>query len=195
MNHTALVLVGASHLRNMARLFNPADWQVHDLTTPEWRITEHTVKTKTAEIAKLGEQTDLEKATVILQPYDNSVYLVGGTGGTKSLPARGMDGCYNIRGELLVADKAGIKDLSDKLVPLICALCGAKKLFLSPLSRYWLDPCCPNPEHLINYKSPGYLPKLGAAIASLKDFVRDTLYTRHTSNFHILCPNKILGIG
>jgi hypothetical protein len=36
---------------------------------------------------------------------------------------------------------------------------------------------------------------LGAAIALFKDFVRDTLYTWHTSNFHVLCPNKILGIG
>jgi hypothetical protein len=89
-----------------------------------------------AEIAKLSEQIDLEKATAILQLFDNSVYLVGGTGGTKSLPSRSMDRCYHITGELVVADKAGIKDLSGKLVPLICALCGAKKLFLSPLSRY-----------------------------------------------------------
>jgi hypothetical protein len=29
----------------------------------------------------------------------------------------------------------------------------------------------------------------------LKDFIRDSLYTRHTSNFRVLCPNKILGIG
>jgi hypothetical protein len=106
-----------------------------------------------------------------------------------------MDGTYHITGELVVADKAGIKDLSGKLVLLICTLCGAKKMFLSPLSRYWLDPCCSNPEHLTNYKSPGYLPKLGSVISSLRDFVRDMLYTRHTSNFRVLCPNKILGIG
>jgi hypothetical protein len=54
------------------------------LTTPGWRITEHTIRTKTAEITKLGEQIDLEKATVILQLYDNSVYLAGGTKGTKT---------------------------------------------------------------------------------------------------------------
>jgi hypothetical protein len=74
-------------------------------------------------------------------------------------------------------------------------MCGAKKLFLSPLSRNWLNPCCPNPEHVTNYKTPGYLPRLGMATSALKDFVRDTLYTRHVSNFRVLCPNKILGIG
>jgi hypothetical protein len=34
---------------------------------------------------------------------------------------------FHVPGELLVADKTGIKDLSNKLVPLIRAMCGAKK--------------------------------------------------------------------
>jgi hypothetical protein len=95
----------------------------------------------------------------------------------------------------MVADKVGIKDLSGKLFPLTRALCSAKKLFLSSLSRYWLDRCCANPEHLSNYRSTGYLPKLCAAISALKDYVRDMLYMWHTSNFRFLRPNKILGIG
>ncbi len=95
----------------------------------------------------------------------------------------------------MVADKAGVKDLTNKLVPLILALSGAKKLFLSPMSRYWLNPCCGDPTHLVNYRVDGFLPRLGAATAVLKDFIRDSLYTRHTSNFRVLCPNKILGIG
>jgi hypothetical protein len=100
-----------------------------------------------------------------------------------------------VHGEFLVAGKAGIKDLSNKLVPLICALCGAKKLFLSPLSRYWLGSCCHNQEHVTDYRAACYLPKLGAAISALKDYVQGTLYTRHMSNFRVVCPNKILGIG
>jgi hypothetical protein len=36
---------------------------------------------------------------------------------------------------------------------------------------------------------------LGSAITALKkEYVRDTVYTRHTSNFRVLHPNKILGI-
>jgi hypothetical protein len=35
---------------------------------------------------------------------------------------------------------------------------------------------------------------LGSAITALKEYVRDTVYTRHTSNFRVLWPNKILGI-
>jgi hypothetical protein len=85
-NHTALVVIGASHLRNVASLISTSDWQVFDLTTPGWRITDHAINKKTDEIIKLGEQIELEKATVILQLYDNSVFLVGGTGGTRHLP-------------------------------------------------------------------------------------------------------------
>jgi hypothetical protein len=29
----------------------------------------------------------------------------------------------------------------------------------------------------------------------LKEYIRNSLYTRHTSNFRVLCPNRILGIG
>jgi hypothetical protein len=195
MNPTALVLIGASHLRNMVRLLDTPGWQVFDLTTPGWKITELSVRQKTAEIVSLGKSVDLEKATVILQLYDNSVFMVGGAGGTKSLPTRDSAGRYHICGELLVADKAGIKDLTSKLVPLIRALNGARKVFLSPLSRYWLDPCCPDPDHLTNYRKAGYLQSLGSATNVLKEYIRDSLYTRHSSNFRVLCPNKILGIG
>jgi hypothetical protein len=194
-NRTALVLVGASHLWNVASLIESQDWQVFDLTTPGWRISDNAVKKKMDEIIRLGEQIELDKATVILQLYDNSVFMVGGTGGTRHLPARDATGVYHVDGELVVADKAGVKELTSKLAPLIRALGGAKKLFLSPLSRYWLNPCCSDPGHLTNYKEPGYLRKLGGAIAALREYVRDSLYTRHTSNFRVLCPNKILGIG
>jgi hypothetical protein len=77
MNRTALVLVGASHLRNLARFLDSPELQVFDLTTPGWKITDSNVKEKTAEIVNLSKEIDLENATVILQLYDNSVFMVG----------------------------------------------------------------------------------------------------------------------
>jgi hypothetical protein len=132
---------------------------------------------------------------VLLQLYDNSVYLVGGAAGTKSLPKRDSKGVYHVVGALVVADNAGIKDVTNKLVPLVRALESVKKLFLSPLARYQLDPCCATEGHVTNYQTPGYLARLGAATASRHDFIRDALFKRHTSNFRVLCPNKMLGIG
>jgi hypothetical protein len=157
----------------MARLFDASEWQVYNLTTPGWRISEQNVKKKTAEIVNLGEEIELEKATIVLQLYNNnSVFLVGGSGGTKSLPIRDSAGHYHINGKLLVSDKAGIKELTAMLIPLIRALCGAKNIFLAPLSRYWVDPCCGDPAHLTNYRSAEFLPKLGAATSVLKEYIR-----------------------
>jgi hypothetical protein len=124
-NHTALVLHGASHLRNMARFFDTQELQVFDLATQGLRIYEYNMQTKTSEITKLGEQIDLEKVTVIRQLYDNIIYLVGGAGSIKCLLVRDADGLYHVNGKPVVADKATIKDLSGKLVPLIWALCRA----------------------------------------------------------------------
>jgi hypothetical protein len=78
MNRTALVLVGASHLRNLARFLETPELQIFDLTSLGWKITESNVTSKTAEIVSLGDQIALENATIILQLYDNSVFMVGG---------------------------------------------------------------------------------------------------------------------
>jgi hypothetical protein len=88
----------------------------------------------------------------VLQLYDNSVFLVGSAGSTKSLPTRDSASYYHSNGKLLVEDKASIKDLTSMLVPLIRALSWAKKIFLAPLSRYWVNPCCGDLTHLTNYR-------------------------------------------
>jgi hypothetical protein len=86
MNRVALVLVGASHLRNLARFFSTREWQVFDLTTRGWRISEQSVEKKTAEVAMLCNRIEKEKATVIFQLSNNSMYIlykVGSAGETK----------------------------------------------------------------------------------------------------------------
>jgi hypothetical protein len=43
-------------------------------------ITDENIQHKITEIAKIAEETDLEKATVILQLNDGSVYMVNDSG-------------------------------------------------------------------------------------------------------------------
>jgi hypothetical protein len=88
-----------------------------------------------------------------------------------------------------------VKELTGTLAPLLKLLGGSKKLVLTPMARYWVTPCCSDPEHLTNYCTPGYLPRLGEAVASLRDHIRDALFTRRVSNFRVLCPNKMFGMG
>ncbi len=71
-------------------------------------------------------------------------------------------------GSLVVADKAAVKDLVHQLTPLLKALGGARKIFLTPLARYWVAPCCNNPSYVVNYHTGGFLPRLVAAVVGLK---------------------------
>jgi hypothetical protein len=64
-----------------------------------------------------------------------------------------------------------------------------------PLARYWLKPCCDNPDHHTNYSSSSYLPNLGASVFRLREFIRDSLFTKRSSNFRVICPNRMLGLG
>jgi hypothetical protein len=56
---------------------------------------------------------------MILQLFDNSVYMVDGKGGVKKLPAKDSASTYQIDGSLTVADKAAVKDLVDQLSPVL----------------------------------------------------------------------------
>jgi hypothetical protein len=96
---------------------------------------------------------------------------------------------------LQVADKPAVKEMTTLLVPLLKALGSVKKAFLAPLTRYWVKPCCEDPNHHLNYTAATYLPALGASVFRLLEYIRDSLYTRRTSNFRVVCANKLLGIG
>ncbi len=50
-------------------------------------------------------------------------------------------------------------------------------------------------NHVDNYKEQNYLPKLNIAISGLRDFICDSLYIRRASNYRILCPNNMIGLG
>jgi hypothetical protein len=121
--------------------------------------------------------------------------MVGGPGGGKRLPGKDRSGTYHVDGSLVVADKPAIKDLVHQLSPLLQALGGSWKIFLTPLARYWVNPCCSDSGHVINYHTPGYLPKLGTAVTALRDYIRDALFVKKIYNFRVLCPNKMIGVG
>jgi hypothetical protein len=146
-------------------------------------------------IQELASEVNLDNATVILQPFDNSVYMTGGPGGEKRLPVKDDAGTYHIEGSLVVADKAAVKDLVQQLTPVLKALGNSRKLILTPLARYWVGPCCGDPTHTVNYRTASFLPRHGDAIASLRDSIRDALFVKKVPNFRVICPNRMIGVG
>jgi hypothetical protein len=195
LDRTDLVLIGGSHLSNVAKNINQEHWKITDLTRPGLRINSDSVLKLVEKIHELANDIDLDSATVILQVFDNSVYMAGGPGGVKWLPSKDRGGTYHIDGSLVVADKAAVKDLVHQFAPVLKALGNSRKLVMTPLARYWVAPCCGDPAHTVNYRTVGFLPRLGDAIAGLRDSIRDALFVKKVPNFRVLCPNRIIGVG
>jgi hypothetical protein len=139
----------------------------------------------TALVTATAAKVNMDSAMVILQLFDNSVYMVGGAGGEKKLRGRDFTGAYHFDGSLTVADKAGVKELVSQITPLLQELGDCRKIFLTPLACYWVLPCCSDLLHTTNYHSSGYLPKLGGAVFTLRDHIRDS-FSRGKSP--ISCP-------
>jgi hypothetical protein len=195
MDRTDLVLIGGSHLGNVAKNINQEHWKITDLTRPGLRINSATVPVLVERIQELASDINMDKATVILQIFDNSVYMAGGPGGEKRLPVKDRSGTYHIEGSLVIVDKAAVKDLVQQIAPVLKALGNFRKLVMMPLARYWVVPCCGDPTHTVNYHTAGFLPRLGDAIASLRDPIRDALFVKKVPNFRVLCPNRMIGVG
>jgi hypothetical protein len=129
-----------------------------------------------------------ENCMVVLQLFDNSVYQVGGPGGVRYLPEIDQYGHYHITGSLQIADKGAVKEMVGLHAPLFKVIGQLRKLILTPLARYWLKPCCENPEHHTNYSASTYLPALGSNVFRLREHIRDALFTCRTRNFRVICP-------
>jgi hypothetical protein len=148
-----------------------------------------------AEVTDMATRVNMEGATVILQLLDNSMYMVGGRGGETRLPGKDRHGLYHIDSSLVVAGKPIVQDLISQMGPLIRALGTSRKIFLTPLARYWVCPFCNDPGHVTNYRTVGYLPRFGEFVYALRNHVQDSLFTRKVPNFRVLCPNHMIGMG
>jgi hypothetical protein len=105
-DRTDLILIGASHLGNIARHVNQERWNGVDLTRPGWRVTSDNVRDLVSEVTATAASINMDNATVIVQLLDNSVYMVRGPGGETRLPGKDRQGRYHVDGGLVVADKA-----------------------------------------------------------------------------------------
>ncbi len=115
MDRTDLVLIGASHLSNIAKHIDIEKWKVTDLTRPGWRINKETVEAMTAAVTAMAAAVNWDTATAVLQLFDSSIYLISKPCGKKRLPRKDRQGIYHINGSLMVVDKPTVKNLVQQL--------------------------------------------------------------------------------
>jgi hypothetical protein len=125
-------------------------------------------------------------ATVVLQLFDNSVYIVSKPGGEKQLPRKDHHGTYHIDGNLTVADKPAVKNLVLQLTPLFKELGACKKIVLTPFAGTGSDraaathPITPNTRRRPIFHLWGTLCTLSVTTSA-------TACTQGTSRISVCC--------
>ncbi len=94
--------------------------------------------------------TGIHPETVILQLFDNSVYLGESEDGVTAPAERGPAGNFHIEGEILLAGKDQLRRLFALCEKLIKSFKHCRILMITPLARYSAGPCCDNPQHMPN---------------------------------------------
>jgi hypothetical protein len=93
------------------RHFDSDTWKITNLNRLGWQTTVDTVAEMVDTVSSTASEVEWNTATVILQLFDNSVYMVGSPGGKKKLPSKEGQGTYHIDSSLVVADKLTVKEL------------------------------------------------------------------------------------
>jgi hypothetical protein len=73
---------------SLAKNINPEHWKIADLTRPGFRINGRTVPDMVDRVSELSNSINIDNATVVLQLFDNCVYMAGGPGREKRLPSK-----------------------------------------------------------------------------------------------------------
>jgi hypothetical protein len=192
---TRVILVGASHLQRLSEHLDCEKWRIVDLTRPGWRITDQSVRDLATDVEDAMMDAEMDNSIMVFHLLDNNVYMVDKPGGEKCLPSKGQDGAYHIDGKLCVAGRDTVKELFCAVLPIIKAGGDCRKIILSPLSRYWVAPCCCGSGHHVNYNDPGYLPGLGDSVYRIRDHLRDLAHLKRIRKYRVFCPNRLIGMG
>ena len=158
-----LVLIGASHMRRIAKELRTAGVEVIDLSVPGWTASKEKIEHLTAELSGLA----LTSADVVVfDIWSNSVYLGSDEDGFPAKPTRSaVDGIYHLAGNLQVAPKGVSQRILQDCTPMFDASASAGVMVAVPIPRYLTGKCCGDESHITNFGSPDYLDEVGKVSA------------------------------
>ena len=167
------IMVGASHASRTADALAASGQTVTKLTQPGWRIT----RPKVADMAsKLHQLLKKEGAdyTVVFEMLDSNFFLAKTEeGGMVPICWRGSR-VYHVDGDLVFAPKELQYSVFRDAIPLLEVAGGRKTIILSPIPRYLVLGCCPDPDHAGNRSSQNFRCGLESAVISAERTSRIT---------------------
>jgi hypothetical protein len=121
-----------------------------------------------------------------------AVFFSAQEDGSRSLPVKDpADNIYHVPGKLEVADHQVLKKLVHMTVPLLRAGGECEKVIMSPLPRY-IKRCCGDPDHITNKKEKSFAEILGNSLASMRDTIRDVVFSKKIRSFKAVSPILLL---
>lgn len=187
-----IVFIGSSHGSRASDNISPDEFEVVDLTSPGWRISEASVDEMVESLQEELYSCDEEKTTIVFQLFDNSSYWVRHPDGSRNLPEKCTDRNYHVDGKLEVADKEDAKRMVSMVARLLRAGKNCRKLVLTPLPRWLHIPCCNLVEHCTNIADVDYSELMGGKLSDLRHFINESIRMKGIKKVKILQSAHLL---
>jgi len=181
----SFVLVGASHARRLADALQESGGLVEVLNMPSHAPQRGTVETAAGQLEEVLSGNT--KKHVIMIMLDNAAYFARTEEGSLIPARRGEMGSFHLDGELVVSPREMFSHTLKTCEPLFrLADKAASALLISPMPRYWLQPCCGDPDHAPNRKDEGFEDDLFTGLEGLRRHCKDYLFLHRHRNISVL---------
>ena len=152
-----ILVIGASHMCRTVEQLLKNGVQIESHSKPGWMPTHEEVELA---VEFLSDKNPTKDDIVVFDLWSNSAYMGTNEEGMPSPAFRGEDGHYHIPGGLQAAPKPVFQKIFADSAEMLAAAGAAKVVLIIPFPRYVHNPCCNNPGHVTNLKSPDYLDEL-----------------------------------
>jgi hypothetical protein len=165
------LVIGCSHASMLAEQLNSLGARCQKLILCNYRASNiHVGKLEDG----LKGITVNPSTVVVVQLFDNGVYMAATEEGGLIPLSKSIDGKYHCFGDLTFAPKEWQWKLFQQVAVELKSLKNHNIIFLAPLPRYLEEGCCDNPGHMPNRSKPNYKKNMEDSVyqsrSSIKDF-------------------------
>ena len=193
LDSTTFILIGGSHALNTAHGLSRTGRKAIAATVGGWRPTPELMPVMLRKIERALEMCpDKENCVAVLQLYDNCFYYSRTEDGNMVHSKKGKDDKHHVIGESVIAPKEMQYISFKQTLPLLDAVKDLRKVFLSPMPRYWDSPCCEKPGHVTNRLEEGYKKNLENAVHESKENIRAFCFRHSVRNCRVVNSWQLL---
>jgi hypothetical protein len=178
-----IVVIGSSHAANTAKALELAGANVLYITNRGWKLSADGVKVALEALNALEMDPDL----ILLQVLDNNSFFVAKDDGSLSLPVKGSDKKFHVRGDLRVATQEQTVCILKIVKPLLDVMQNVTKMVILPVPRYCYSRCCDKAGHVANF-GPELVTEVRTGLNAVKKAVRTYLFKEKFKGVSLIDP-------